>query len=545
MTIPDSIFFNDSTQTGNSNPVYSLYISPSTTINAEFKYFFFVKDEKVSPAVYNQQNKSYPRYIKINLKSSWKGPVVKGIVNKSIPPAITENLNNNFVPIELQNFNLLPNIKIQLSGSFLGLAGVVKRSPLPPITPRILNSINNSVINFLTGVSINFSPNNNINLGSLSDLEKQFFSTAINSSYAKSLVNSANFVTNNAFFSGTLKQYENVSPKDKYNILTPYDIPKKIPLGQVPNMEIAFAGFYLDKYSVDDLDNFTFIKSFLIENDFFEDKEVLYGKKYAYRAREIYSMPLITPAPDFGLNFSHYLVAVNSTNFQFVESIINVSPPPPVDLDFIFDYENEGLVLTWNFPTYSIEDIKGFLIFKRFNIDEPYQLIKMYSFNDDVLPLPLPNYLLDPEITEILDNPKITFFDADFNKNGSQIYSIVAYTSHGYYSNLSPQINVTFDVSRNKIKKSLISNLGAPLSYPNLYFKQDLFKDLMFVEGYSRLRVSFDPACRNVSFSNNLPSQKLYVSTKDNSENKYVMTMLNVDNQSFQKMSVSIFDNET
>ena len=66
------------------------------------------------------------------------------------------------------------------------------------------------------------------------------------------------------------------------------------------------------------------------------------------------------------------------------------------------------------------------------------------------------------------------YIDSEFDKTKTYIYALVAVDARQISSKYSTQIRISFDKSKNKIKKEFISYAGAPKQYPNWFLKQKL-----------------------------------------------------------------------
>lgn len=260
----------------------------------------------------------------------------------------------------------------------------------------------------------------------------------------------------------------------------------------------SLEGFLLDKYEVED-GRLKWIDTIILSSptiNSYTDSKITYGKKYSYCIKSIYRVSFVT------LDVSDQEDVVKVTGFIassqsrfFSVECINVDVPPyPSDISFYWNSETNKPRITWTEPVNSRRDIKGFLLLKRPDINSPFNLIKMYDFNDAIPRIPNPAGIPVSEI-EILNEPKFEYVDTSFQPGESSIYTLVSLSAHGVFSRYSAQFEISWDDYHKKIKKKLISRSGSPLSYPNANINQELFKDCIVEEGFDRVFIYFDPSC--------------------------------------------------
>lgn len=271
------------------------------------------------------------------------------------------------------------------------------------------------------------------------------------------------------------------------------------------------------------------------------DFQVKYDSTYSYAIRTIakFTIPAIDDETgDIGT--IQILVSSKPSSKVYVRTVEKVPPPPPADLNFTWDYEKDRLLVHWMFPTNSQRDIKKFQVFRRKSADHPFELIKMYDFNDSQVRYEdseTPNQSL----LEVLSSPCTFYVDDDFQKNSSFIYAVASIDAHGMTSNLSAQYELKFDIFKNKLVKALVSHSGAPKPYPNLYLQTDTFVDTIKVRGPNtkRLRVYFNPEFYQLIDDDERITPVL--ATKQTG-GQYQMQFINLDNHKNQILSINIDD---
>lgn len=269
----------------------------------------------------------------------------------------------------------------------------------------------------------------------------------------------------------------------------------------------------------------------------YTDLNVKYGSKYGYSIRSVFMVKL--PAIDEDTKrpiAATFLISSEDSAEQYVECIETRPPNPPTDFTITWDYKANNPRLTWSFPVDSQRDVKYFQVFKRKSIEEPFELIKMYAFNDSMTPLAvnqLPEFNVDQRVVEELRNsdgtatPKSLFLDKDFTKESTAIYTVAAIDAHGLTSNYTLQIEVSFDKFKNKIITKLISVAGAPKAYPNFFLQRDTFVDSIRTNGSTKLSIYFNPEYLKV-FDREGNDLRLI---KTDGDATYKLQMINVDLQ--------------
>ena len=292
------------------------------------------------------------------------------------------------------------------------------------------------------------------------------------------------------------------------------------------------------------------------------DFDVRYGTTYVYEVRSIVEVSYAAvDNKTYDVSMISSLIASKGT-IDYVETTENIGPPAPVELKAIWDYDkinpdtmeydsynnapypNTGkygcLYLTWGFPINSQMDIKKFQVFRRKSLEEPFELIKMFDFDDSVIRFPLLEEQIDKNIISYSQDPKKSYYDFDFTKDSRYIYAVCAIDAHGLTSNYSEQIAVKFDSYTNKLVIETISLAGAPKQYPNLYLAEDLFVDTMRTSDKRHLHVYFTPDCYQVS---NNEGQLINIVGSQKNETSYVMNFINVENQNSARIDLNIVDN--
>lgn len=301
-------------------------------------------------------------------------------------------------------------------------------------------------------------------------------------------------------------------------------------------------------------------KTYTVENPLinnFVDTAVLFGRAYHYSIRTIFKV--ITTGYDDDVDEIRevgYLIGSKPTE-TMIKTFEFVPPPPPVDLNFIWDYKDKKLQITWNMPVNSQRDIKQFQVFRRENVEEPFELISQKCFDFSTLKYTTGESIdgnlkneYSSEFQQLIqyhEEPVTFHIDDDFKINpralkaSKYIYSIVSIDAHGMSSNYSSQFEVSFDFFKNVLTKKLISSAGAPKPYPNLYLNIDAFKDVIKTSGMSstRLKVYFMPEYFKIMYGDHR-IQRMVSTKQDNAY--YKIQFINLQNQKSDSLKITIDD---
>lgn len=268
------------------------------------------------------------------------------------------------------------------------------------------------------------------------------------------------------------------------------------------------------------------------------DLKVKYGSTYGYTIRSV-ALVEITAEDDEtnSIIAITFLVSSRKSPMMVVKCEEKVAPPPVSDFNIEWDYYKKAARLSWSFPPNSQRDIKYFQIFRRKTIEEPFELIKMYDFNDSLTSVSLME-TPDSVLFEKISSPIGYYIDYEFNKESKFIYAICAIDAHGFSSNYSIQFECSFDVFKNKLIKKLISLSGAPKQYPNFFLQRDTFVDSIRTSGKSKLKIVFSPEYLKV-IDREKNDLKLL---KTDQNSSYKLQMINIDLQKQETIDISLRD---
>jgi hypothetical protein len=301
----------------------------------------------------------------------------------------------------------------------------------------------------------------------------------------------------------------------------------------------------IDKFEVNPDGSLTSFDPIIIENFAATkavDTKIRYGARYKYQIRSIFQFVLPAIDDDSGKIASlKTLISSRPSQPVYVLCTETEPPPPPNDMNFVWDYETDKLVLNWGFPVNKQRDIKQFQVFKRSSLKDPFELVKVYDFDDSDVRF-RSNENPDPSIVEVIDSPISFWVDDAFFRTSTSIYALASIDAHGFTSNYSAQFQVSFDSFKNSIIKKLISHSGAPKPYPNMYVENELFVDSIKVSGKPSMKVVFNPEFYNAVNDKGKTIKNVY--TAQNGAN-YKIQILNLDNEGSDVVMISIDDRRT
>jgi hypothetical protein len=346
-----------------------------------------------------------------------------------------------------------------------------------------------------------------------------------------------------------------VVDEEEFKTVAPYvdiKVNKSVPLNDAGTAKIV--GYVIDRYELNDDGSSTSLEPIIIENPsvgFTVDPRIKYGKTYDYAVRTIslFSMPGIDIDSGDVATIS-VLVSSRPSSVSRIQAFENVAPPPPSDINFTWDYENDRLMIHWAFPPNSQRDIKKFQVFRRSSVDDAFELLKVYDFDDSTIRTTTGEMQPD-HLVEYLTNPVTWYIDDDFKvprtvgpvgfSSSRYIYTVCCIDAHGLTSNYGAQFEIWFDQFKNQLMKRLVSHSGAPKPYPNMYLEADAFVDTIKVNGPTsrRLKLYFNPEYYAIENSDgNL--QKVVSTVQDGG--CYKFQFINVDSQKSQIVTVNVDD---
>jgi len=280
------------------------------------------------------------------------------------------------------------------------------------------------------------------------------------------------------------------------------------------------------------------------------DFQVKFNATYCYTIRTIAMLTMPAIEEDSGeVATIKVLVSSKPSNKVYVSTLKLDAPPPPADINFVWNYETNKLLVTWAFPVTSERTVKQFQVFRREHIDHSFELQKVYNFDDSAVPFQ-PTELPDGTLVERLTTPATFWTDDDFDweintsEEKGLIYTVCAIDAHQLTSNYGAQYKVWFDRFENRLKKTLVSHSGAPKPYPNLYLEAHLFQNTINVAGNhsKRLKLYFNPEYYYLTDDKN---RFVKVLQTKQTGGGYRLQFINIDNLKSADIDITIDDRTT
>jgi hypothetical protein len=512
----------------------------------------------------------FPRYIKVSFNRPKKIEIKvanNGVVSAYNSKIINEeNFSGNYyTSLQFNNSSLEKATSVNHSSNFSSKSSITKEAePVNPDSPPPLSGqplIKGTIFRNNGGAVIKNSY--------LESLKKLSTSTQISNNVVDSLVidaagnpltlNQQSFQTllpDAAKAGSLLPPYEFKTNVDYYEIISADNN-----VAGVSDSTVRLVGYVIEKSEIFPDGSKLQKETIVIENPSktsFVDFNVRYGTLYSYSIRSVVDVQY-SAVNNVNYNTSTVKSLIASRPVvTVVETTENVGPPPPTELKFMWNYDrinpltmqydsvtnapypNTGkygsLFLYWTFPINSQLDIKYFQVFRRKSVDEPFELIKMYDFNDADIKFPLLEDEINPALIEKTATPKKSYYDDEFMKDSEYIYALACIDAHGLTSNYSEQFKVKFDSYKNKIIVTAISIAGAPKQYPNLYLAEDMFIDSIKTSNKKTIHAYFTPDCYEVQGTSN--KVKLFKSEMEST--KYKINFINIDNQDNVALDIKI-----
>lgn len=267
------------------------------------------------------------------------------------------------------------------------------------------------------------------------------------------------------------------------------------------------------------------------------DTRVRYGATYVYSVRTVALMETQVSSPETGdIIAASFLVSSEPTKKLKVKCVENVPPPPPTDITGYWDFDAGLMTLNWAYPVNPQRDVKKFQVFRRRTQLEPFVMVREFDFDDSDIPV-VNREAPQADITKKVKSSVTLMTDYDFTKDSRFIYSACAIDAHGLTSNYSAQIEISFDRSANKLIKKLVSVSNAPKSYPNMYFRNDLFEDTVKISGAKKMTLYFTPEYLEVTKRN---GTKFGLLATDSNGGTYRLQIINTDLQKDSSVDISL-----
>lgn len=194
------------------------------------------------------------------------------------------------------------------------------------------------------------------------------------------------------------------------------------------------------------------------------DVSVKYGKTYRY---VVYPVNYITmPSKQNYHTIDHFIVCDYPYITSDIECVESKRPIPPALMSFNYSKSKQEMSIEWSTPLEVQGDVKGYQIFKRHSLDDPFVLINQIEFHNENDAYERNKNVSERIVAKQNNVNKNIFIDRDFRKDKVQIYTMCSIDARGLTSNYSSQYGVKY--IEGKCDADLVSPPGAPLHMPNL-----------------------------------------------------------------------------
>lgn len=275
------------------------------------------------------------------------------------------------------------------------------------------------------------------------------------------------------------------------------------------------------------------------------DVGIKYGVTYTYSVRAV-ARATISVEVD-GVEKSARVFVSSRPVYTDVLTTEDSPPPPPGDLQFSWDPDAGGMILSWDYPYNPQRDITRFQVFRRADITSPFVLMQEYDFG--------PSYAKNPEgpdskFVKVVQEPTLTWIDTEFHgprldvdgqyeQSSKYIYAVTSIDVHGMTSQYSAQFEVEIDSLTRKVIKRYISRSGAPKAYPNFFLNRDAFVDAVKIKKKGSFNLYF---CPKVSKVTDVQGHDLNAWSTLANGASYVLSFVNTDVQKTADVKITLKD---
>lgn len=558
-------------------------------------------NNKISSTNQNVYEQSYlkrkvPRYVKIQicntLQQAGKNSQAEiyytqlkslnGLIKSNLDRLIDEDVAATFRYYSVNYYDVSTDARNNyvISGSYTMLKAIDAFAPISQtktIQQQFLNALSPKAHNEISNKYNNYDQNAFINLNV--KVNSQLLSKVIDDNNSRFVVNT-NMNTNTPIdnLQGVGINSFQLSEADYRLILKPISV-ATLQHGnvQISSYQTNLVGYVITKKRINSDGTYASFEQLTIETPDIStiyDTDILFGAVYEYTISSVYKIDI--PAIDILTGEGVYASFLFKSKQSSTKTVIcdeMIPPKPPTNLMFIWDnmsgvenvlqydqlaneYVNSPtsrgrLIISWSFPIGTQLDVKQFQIFRKKKprygtfYDIPYELIKVYNFDNSVIPMKSDDNNVDAKLIEKMLNPKTFFVDEEFDKNSDYAYTICAVDAHGYTSNYSSQFEVWFDQTSEKLKKRLLSIQGAPKAYPNIYANFDMFNDLIRVNGprATKFDLYFNPEVYKIQKGDDIVDTIATIQDnvlKDDNTKRYLIDVVNTDTATGCNTSVYI-----
>ena len=292
-----------------------------------------------------------------------------------------------------------------------------------------------------------------------------------------------------------------------------------------PDFLVSFEliGYLVTKFLIKDGGELEYQYTRFARERNYKDVYIAYGKTYRYEIRPVFAR---YTEPDNLLNENVMFVCSDESSFIDIQTIEEKAPSPPRNVRFEYIL-NERIQITWERPSsyvadisdsfgnaepptsklYDTDDIKGYQLFVRNSLQEPYKLLNYFTFNNTHPPelrirpaeiIPDELVISSEYTTTGRENPFPRFdeprkFIVSIRPNVDYYFAMCSIDAHGNSSQYSSQYKIRRNNVTGEVSIEMVSQEGAPKQYPNLLVPTKLVRPSFTVSGYQFMDVYYAP----------------------------------------------------
>ena len=269
-------------------------------------------------------------------------------------------------------------------------------------------------------------------------------------------------------------------------------------------------GYCVSKYRKNG-DKQTYMYSRIVKSRQFRDPYVAYGQSYRYDIRPIYGKYQSDSSSEL------IILASDESAFIDIECVELRAPNPPKNIKFEYILNNQ-IRMNWSRPesyvvdenkAWETNDIKGYQIFLRTSLLEPYSLYRYFTFNntyprsatiyskelitDEFIISSEYNFPADVDLKEIPKFYEFLEYILEIRPNTNYYVAMCSIDAHGNSSTYSAQYKIRRNNVTGEVDIQLVCPSGAPKQYPNLLVPGKLVNPSFKSSGYQHLDIYFAP----------------------------------------------------
>jgi len=335
---------------------------------------------------------------------------------------------------------------------------------------------------------------------------------------------------------GNMAEYEfSASPVDE----------QFIPSSTIPST-VEVAGYVIFKYQVNADGSTTLLDRIPLASmslSQWVDTQIKYGETYRYQIQSLFYLSTVGGSISAaGDTYYTYLMGSRGSPYIDVVCVETVPPPPPTNIEFFLSQEQD-MMIVWDMPFNTQEDIKRYQIFRRASLEVPYTIIAELDFDDSTIQTDRTEFI--PEYSKMVKDSQVTvFIDSDFEFDVEYYYAICSVDAHDLSSPYSTQFKVQYDRIEGKMEILTVAFSGAPKAYPNFTLKETLIVDCMKDSGHKKMKIYFDPETLVLESPAQYTAggsiyyvQEDYIETS-NTYPMYKVQIINLDRQQDQTLNI-------